>query len=147
MKKASDIVKSIQLQPQFKKLQNFTCISKILSMFMPTLHRFIEFSYMKNSTLFIVLNHSAGKQEFDNNIDSIKSALKFVKPKECQETPIEDIKAFVTHTPLKKVEFTPNKMYHYKERAKGEFDISVVHDKKLQGVLKTIQNIIKAHHQ
>jgi hypothetical protein len=147
MKKASDIIHTIQNKPQFSKLSSFGCIERVKAALSEPLQKMVKFAYIKNKTLFFVLNHPGAKQEFDNNIDSIKSALKFVKPKECQETPIEDIKAFVTHTPLKKVEFTPNKVYHYKERAKGEFDISVVHDKKLQEVLKTIQNIIKAHHQ
>ncbi len=56
--------------------------------------------YKKRYTFF-VLSHPGGKQEFDNNIESIKSALKFYKPEECSETVINDIKAFVTHTPIK----------------------------------------------
>ena len=59
----------------------------------------IKFAYIKNETLYFVLNHPAGKQEFDNNIQNIKSALNFHTPEECSETLIRDIKAFVTHTP------------------------------------------------
>ena len=146
MKKASDIVKSIQLQPQFKKLQNFTCISKILSMFMPTLHRFIEFSYMKNSTLFIVLNHSAGKQEFDNNIKMIKEVLNMITPEECLGVNINDIKTFVTHKPRKKAQQTIIKKTNsfYAERAKGEFKIDMFKDEKLLNIAKEIREIIKS---
>jgi hypothetical protein len=62
----------------------------------------IKFAYIKNETLYFVLNHPAGKQEFDNNIESIKSALNFHMPQECEHSSFEDIKAFVTHTPQKK---------------------------------------------
>jgi hypothetical protein len=104
----------------------------------------IKFTYIKNKTLFFVLNHPGAKQEFDNNIQSIKSALKYAKPKECQELEIEDMKAFVSHTPsVKKSHATlTQSIAHYKERAKGEFSITTK-DEKLSKIFSTIQDIIK----
>ncbi|MEA3371886.1 MAG: hypothetical protein U9Q40_11155, partial [Campylobacterota bacterium] len=85
----------------------------------------IKFSYIKNDTLFFVLNHPAGKQEFDNNIQNIKSALKFHSPEECSETLIRDIKAFVTHSPKKAQVFTKPTELKYKERATGDIKIDI----------------------
>ncbi|MDO8454657.1 MAG: hypothetical protein Q7S59_08820 [Sulfurimonas sp.] len=103
----------------------------------------IKFSYIKNDILFLVLSHSAGKQEFDNNIQSIKSALKFHMPEECKETLINDIKAFVTHTPIKKTVEAEQKVMRYPERATGNFSVNI-EDEKLNSLVMSIQNIIKA---
>ena len=143
MKNASQIINSIQNKPQFSKLSKYKCIKRIESVFIPALQRMIKFAYIKNDTLFFVLSHPAGKQEFDNNIQSIKSALKFHMPEECKETLINDIKAFVTHTPIKKVVEEQKKEMKYRERATGNFSVTI-DDEKLNTLVKSIQDIIKA---
>ena len=145
MKNARDIINSLQNRPQFSKLSRFGCIDVIRHSFSAPLQKMIKFAYIKNNTLFFVLNHPGAKQEFDNNIQSIKSALKFVKPKECQEADIKDIKAFVTHTPMKNEDtqkLNSTTAQHYKERASGNFTITTK-DEKLASIFKSIQNIIK----
>ncbi len=142
MKNASQIITSIQNKPQFSKLSKYKCIKRIESTFIPALQKMIKFSYIKNDTLFFVLSHPAGKQEFDNNIQNIKSALKFHMPQECREILINDIKAFVTHTPVKKVITTQKQDVTYPERATGDFNINI-HDEKLNSLVKSIQSIIK----
>jgi hypothetical protein len=102
----------------------------------------IKFAYIKNSTLFFVLNHPGAKQEFDNNIQSIKSALKFYNPEECAQQNIEDIKAFVTHTPTKVFKEVVHKRESYPERSSGDFPVTV-HDEKLKSLIHSIQKIIK----
>jgi len=146
MKNATQIITSLQNKPQFSKLSKFKCIKKIQSMFMPTFTRFVKFAYVQNNTLFFVLNHNAGKQEFDNNIQNIKSALNFHTPQECQETIIEDIKAFVTHKPTKKKEPKQIIKQYYTERASGDVEVTIK-DEKLNTLVKSIQKIIKANHQ
>lgn len=143
MKNASQIINSIQNRPQFSKLSKYNCIKKIQSIFTPALQRMIKFAYIKNNTLFFVLNHPAAKQEFDNNIQNIKSALNFHMPEECSETLVEDIRAFVTHTPTKQSKTTKKEELRYKERASGNFDVNIK-DEKLNQLVKSIQNIIKA---
>lgn len=142
MKNASQIINSIQNKPQFSKLSRYKCIKRIESIFVPALQRMIKFSYIKNDTLFFVLNHPAGKQEFDNNIQNIKSALKFHSPEECSDTLIRDIKAFVTHTPKSKPITHIKKIQKYQERATGDFNIKI-HDDKLNALVRSIQKIIK----
>ena len=146
MKNASQIINSIQSTPQFSKLSYYKCIKIVQSMFTPPIQRMINFAYIKNRTLFFVFNHPVGKQEFDNSIQSIKSALKFLMPqecKECDENLFDDIKAFVTHTPKKQEEEFKEIMQVYKERSSGNFEINV-HDEKLDSLIRSIQEIIKS---
>ena len=142
MKNAGDILNSLQNKPQFSKLSHYKCIERIQSLFSAPLQKMVKFAYIKNNTLFFVLNHPGAKQEFDNNIDSIKSALKFCNPPECADETITDIKAFVTHTPIKKFSLQVPKVQTYEERAKGEFDINI-HDEKRRLLAESIKNIIK----
>ncbi|MCF6340875.1 MAG: hypothetical protein L3J10_09045 [Sulfurimonas sp.] len=146
MKNASQIINSLQYKPQFSKLSYFKCIKTIQSMFTPPVQKMINFAYIKNKTLFFVFNHPVGKQEFDNSIQSIKSALNFHLPDECRECEkslFDDIKAFVTHTPKKKLSEENKKVeYFYKERASGELEVNIK-DKKLNSLVRSIQEIIK----
>jgi hypothetical protein len=147
MKNACDIINSLQNRPQFSKLSRFGCIDKIRLSFSAPLQKMIKFAYIKNNTLFFVLNHPGAKQEFDNNIQNIKSALKYVQPQECKELDIQDIKAFVTHTPSRKQAIAEKKEPQtYPERAKGDFQITT-EDAKLRQVLESIQTIIKEHNE
>ena len=142
MKNASQIINFIQSKPQFSKLSRYKCIKKIQSAFIPALQKMIKFAYFKNDTLFFVLNHPAGKQEFDNNIQNIKSALNFLKPMECEGILVKDIKAFVTHSPKKEQLTSPIKKQVYKERASGDIDVNIK-DTKLNELVVSIQKIIK----
>jgi len=142
MKNAQDILNLLQSKPQFSKLAKHKCINTIQSLFSPVLQKMIKFAYIKNSTLFFVLNHPGAKQEFDNNIQNIKSALNFHTPEECDQINIVDIKAFVTHTPDREQIFTQKKRQLYKERAFGDFTIDT-EDEKLKELMQNIQDIIK----
>ena len=146
MKNASQIINFIQSKPQFSKLNRYKCIKKVQSAFIPALQKMVKFAYFKNNTLFFVLNHPAGKQEFDNNIQNIKSALNFLKPLECDGILINDIKAFVSHTPTKKLTQKVIKEQLYKERATGDIKIDIK-DEKLNALAISIQNIIKENQE
>lgn len=142
MKNATQIITTLQNKPQFSKLKKFKCIDKIQSMFMPSFTKFVKFAYFQNNTLFFVLNHNAGKQEFNNQVKNIKSVLNFHTPQECEDATITDIKAFVTHSPLKKQELKKIPRQYYKERASGEVSVHI-HDEKLHSLVQSIQEIIK----
>lgn len=143
MKNASQIINIIQHKPQFSKLNKVRCIKKIQSLLIEPVQKMINFAYFKADTLFFVFNHPVGKQEFDNNIDNIKNALKFAPPSECEGINIQDIKAFVTHTPKKKEQESKQEiMISYKERSSGEFDVNIK-DEKLNELVKSIRDIIK----
>lgn len=142
MKNVSDILNSLQNKPQFSKLSHYKCITRIQTLFSPPLQKMIKFAYIKNNILFFVLNHPGAKQEFDNNIQSIKSALKFCNPPECQAEDIQDIKAFVTHTPIDESILKEKESEIYPERAEGNFAINI-HNQELKSLVESIQNIIK----
>lgn len=142
MKNASQIINIIQNKPQFAKLSKVTCIKKIQSLFTLPVQKMINFAYFKQDTLFFVFNHPAGKQEFDNSIQNIKSALKYHMPEECKDTTVSDIKAFVTHTPKKAQTNQKVIKQTYKERSSGEFEVTIS-DKKLNSLVKRIRDIIK----
>ena len=143
MKNASQIITSLQTKPQFSKLLEYACIKRIGSLFTPALQKMMKFAYVKNNILFFVLTHPGAKQEFDNSIDTIKSALKLYMPSECSNVLIHDIKAFVTHTPqTKKKLFTNDSDKHYAESAKGDFRIPFK-DERLSNLAYSIQKIIK----
>ena len=145
MKNAAQIIDSIQSKPQFSRLFSHKCMQRVKSMFTPPVQKMINFTYIKNRTLFFVFNHPVGKQEFDNNIQSIKSALKFYMPPECveEDEPLfNDIKAFVTHTPRKLHNETKETKQVYKERSSGDFEIPI-QDEKLHALALSIQKIIK----
>jgi len=142
MKNASQIIDIIQNKPQFSKLSKVKCIKRIQSLFTQPVQKMISFAYFKQDTLFFVFNHPAGKQEFDNSIQNIKSALKFHTPDECSDTPVSDIKAFVTHTPKKEKESFKEVKQTYKERSSGNFEVNI-HDDKLNSLVKSIRDIIK----
>ncbi len=145
MKNAAQIINSLQSRPQLSKLSYYKCIKIVQSMFTPPVQKMINFAYKKNRTLFFVFNHPIGKQEFDNNIQSIKSALKFHMPLECEEcgaSLFDEIKAFVTHTPKKNIQEYKEIKHVYQERSSGNFEINV-HDEKLNSLIRSIQEIIK----
>lgn len=143
MKNASQIINIIQHKPQFSKLNKIRCIKKIQSLLILPVQKMINFAYFKADTLFFVFNHPAGKQEFDNNIQNIKNALNYAPPSECEGLNIQDIKAFVTHTP-KKTEISEDidAQPTYEERATGNFEVSIK-DEKLNQLVKSIRDIIK----
>jgi len=144
MKNASQIINIIQDKPQFSKLNKVKCIKKIQSLLISPVRKMINFAYFKADTLYFVFNHPAGKQEFDNNIQNIKNALNFAPPSECNGILIEDIRAFVTHTPKKKNILEDEKIKQtYKERATGEFKVDIK-DEKLNTLVKSIRDIIKS---
>jgi hypothetical protein len=145
MKNAQHIILSLQDHASFAKLAQVHCIQTVQNLLLPSVQRYILFGYIKNDTLFFVFNHNAGKQEFDNNIQSIKSALRLHTPKECVKMP-KDIKGFVSHKFLKATQpffvgsSTP---LHFHERARGEFTNSVK-DTRLSMLFEEIRTIVHA---
>ncbi len=147
MKKASHILASLRQRPQFSKLARFECIRRIQGLFPPHLQRLIRYGYFHNGILYFVLSHPGAKQEFDNITASIKAPLKQFTPPECAETPPEDIRAFVTHTPPAAAEAPPPKETapDFPERAEGRFENPARHPK-LHRLIERIRQHIHDRH-
>ena len=58
---------------------------------------------------------------------------------------MDSIKAFVTHTPLRKDEPTQVLRQYYTEKASGTLTVNI-QDPKLHQLVQSIQNIIKEKH-
>lgn len=141
MKNAHQILSSLKNKPEFSKLNSVECIEKLQTLFTLPLQRMIQYGYIKNSTLYFVLNHSGAKQEFDNTLASIKDALK-IMASECDNVEFEHIKAYAIFKPQEPLDpHTPQQMQYY-ELSHAAFT-NTQEDKELYKSFENIRNIIK----
>jgi len=150
MKNASQIITSIQYQPQYKKILHHKCINRLISILLPTIQRNIKHSFINKNILHITISAALNKYDKDNIINTIKMVLnsKMIleseKFYECKNIPIDDVIVYVSHTP--KTNFEPfstnaHKLTYF-ERASGEIEIDI-QDEKLKALVQSIQDIIK----
>ena len=152
MKNASQIITTNQYKPQYKRILQHKCVQKLPSIMLPAIQKNIKYGYIKNSKLHFVIASTLNKYDKDNIINTIKMILngKMIEKNsnllECIDEKIEDVIVKVDHKPL--INFQPyttsaHKL-HYFERATGDFKIKI-EDEKLNDLVKSIQNIIKAN--
>ncbi len=147
MKKSSSIITHIKNHSFYSKIKNIECFNKLKSLLPPRLSNAILFIYIKNKTLFFVLNHPGFKMEFYYNVNLIKRLLKELKKVDlfCKEIEIENIKVFVSNKAVQNDEEEKIKSnITYNEKAIGNFDIKTDNEK-LKNIFKNIQTIIKNH--
>ncbi len=129
MKRSDKIIAHLTRKPLFQKIGEKKCVEKIIAVLPPHLQKAVMFTYIKNGTLFFVLNHPGMKMEFNYKITLIKTLLKKIKDIDplCADMQIADVRAFVTN----KIDFDPPppppSKFRYKERAKGTFYNFAVH--------------------
>ncbi len=150
MKNASQIIVTLQNQPQYKRILQHKCVKKLTSVLLPAIQKSIKYGYVKESKLHFVTAATLDKYDRDNIINTIKTILngKMIQINEnlieCVDLDIQDVVVRVDHKPQHN--FTPYTtnadMLFYSERSKGEFDICV-QDPKLGALLYEIQSIIK----
>jgi len=143
MKTVKNIISHIISKPQYKKISQKRCFDKVVKLLPPHLQSAVLFTYVKNQTLFFVLNHPGLKMEFHYKVNLIKSLLKQIKSidplcKNMQD--IKDIKAFVSNKPRIKTE--PKKKLYYKELSSANFKI-LTKNKKLTTLFQKIKDTIK----
>ncbi len=147
MKSSNEIIAHIIKSPQNKKILQKRCFEKLKNLLPPHLKNAILFMYIKNQTLFFVLNHPGMKMEFNYKHNLIKDLLNKIKEidKDCKDIEIKNIKSFVSNLiEPKKDSYISN--IKYKERAKGDFEI-LAKDEKLKDIFKQIRDIIKQKHE
>jgi len=145
MKTVNQIISHLVTKPQYKKISKKRCFMKVIKLLPPHLSRAVVFTYTKNKTLFIVLNHPGLKMEFHYKDNLIKSLLKQVKviDESCKDMEeIRDIKYFVSHQKIVKDMQKP--VLKFRERAKGEFSI-MTEDKRLYELFVKIQEKIRSN--
>jgi len=145
MKSSEKIISHITGKPLFQKIGQKKCFAKVISLLPPQLAKAVMFTYVKNRTLFFVLNHPGLKMEFNYKITLIKSLLKKIKDidPDCKNIDITDVKAFVTN----KIDFNPpppppESKFTYKERASGRF-YNFATDPKLKALFQQIKEEIR----
>jgi len=150
MKNAMQIINTLQNKPQFSKLLESKCITKLKSSLLISIQHNIKYGYINNGVLNFVLTTKLNKFDVDNIINTIKMILNspmilesnnFL---ECLHTKIDDIRVYTNPKPIQKIQLftTLSHTQKYKERATGEIDLSIK-DKKLQQITKKIFTIIK----
>ncbi len=145
MKKSSSVITHIKNHSFFSKIKNIECFNKLKSLLPSRLSDAILFIYIKNKTLFFVLNHPGFKMEFNYNVNLIKGLLKKLKKTDsnCNEIEIENIKIFVSNkTMLNSKEKKTDTNIFYDEQAIGNFIIKTDNEE-LLNIFKNIQKIIK----
>jgi len=150
MKNVNEILKIIQHQPQFYKLKESKCISKLKSALLPSIQKNIKYAYIKNSILYFVMQTRLNKRDNDNIINTIKMILnspmikesnKFI---ECKNIDITDVKIYADYKPKVEVKLysTTTHKLSYKERATGDIKVKI-EDEKLKKLTLNIIDIIK----
>lgn len=142
MKTAKDIISHFRRNPQNSQIIKTACIDKLISCLPPHLANAVMFTYIKNNTLFFVLNHPGLKMEFNYKHNLIKSLLNKIKDIDlkCKIIEVNEIKSFVSNkipTPKsEKVEFT------YQERSSGAF-INLATSDELKELFEKIRSTIQ----
>jgi hypothetical protein len=150
MKNASQIITSIQYKPQFKKVLDYKCISKLISIILPSLQKSIKHGFIHKNIFYITITASLNKYDKDNIINTIKMVLNskmILEEKgfvECNNIEIDDIIVYVDHKPKipANLHMTNAHTLTYHERASGNIEINIK-DKKLNSLAKEIQEMIK----
>jgi len=144
MKSSDKIIAHITGKPLFQKIGQKRCFEKLISLLPPQLSRAVMFTYVKNQTLFFVLNHPGLKMEFNYKINLIKSLLKKIKDidPDCKNINVINVKAFVTN----KINFNPphppEPKFTYTERATGRF-YNFATNEKIKQLFQEIKEEIK----
>jgi len=124
MKTVNQIISHIVSKPLYSKISKKRCFMKVVKLLPPHLARAVVFTYTRNQTLFIALNHPGLKMEFHYKDNLIKSLLKQVKmvDESCHDMEeVRAIKYFVTHQKLEKDVEVPR--LEYREKSSGNFSI------------------------
>jgi len=137
-------VKSIlnHIFPIKKRFNEHKCFHKIVSLLPKNLKEHVLFCYIKNGTLFFVLDHPGIKMEFNYNKKLINELLNIAQKNilECNDLKIKDFKSFISHKKKELISIKTNSTYY--EKAKGDFEIFAKKDE-IKSIFEKIQKAIK----
>lgn len=140
MKQAAELFRHLSFASN-NKVEFFSCISKIKKLLPPTLAAGIKNAYIKNDTLFFLLENKTLEFEANYKLNSLTSILKEycrIDP-QCQSLVFSKIKAYSkAEPPRHEVKTT----FLEKERSNGEFKNNFTNEA-LRDKLETIREQIK----
>lgn len=142
MRKVSEVLNHLKINPTFKKINTQSTLDKVVSFLPPQLKDGVDFYYTKNRTLFFVLIHQGYKFEFknENNINLIKTLLKQASLND----QIDDVKYFVTNKPKLATPKKTNKIVYpvFERKSWAIFDNHAT-DKTIHEKFEQIRTLIK----
>ena len=143
MKNSNNIINHLLNKPSYSKLSQLKCFDRLKELLPLHLKKAVVFIYLKNKTLFFVLNHPGIKMEFNYKLKLIKQWLNELKKieKNCSMLDIETVKAFVTNQIGKNSEDLELVRY-FKERSDGKFENRAV-DSEIRELFEEIKKVIK----
>ena len=136
MKNVSEILSHLKNNPEFRRINTQSIITKFIDLLPDKLKKGIKFAYVKREILFFVLSHPVYKMEFEYNKSLINDLLR-----QANIANIQELRFFVTN----KIERKEKKIevsYTFKERSYGIFD-NPIKNKKLHQKVEDIRKIIK----
>ncbi|OQX73436.1 MAG: hypothetical protein B6D59_05685 [Campylobacteraceae bacterium 4484_4] len=144
MKSSETIIAHLIKKPHIHKVAQKRCIHKLLGLLPSSMAKSVAFFYIKNKTLFFVLNHPGMKMEFNYKHNLIKTLLNKIKDidSSCRDLEILQIKSFVSNKIPEKSEPVTSTL-HYTERAEGAFE-NYATDPELKALFERIKEVIKA---
>lgn len=121
MKTSKEIISHIIKKPQNSKIIQKGCIDKLISLLPQHLSNAVMFTYIKNRTLFFVLNHPGLKIEFNYKHNLIKSLLNKIKDIDlkCKVIEVDNINSFVSNKILPVSQQI--KDFTFQEKSTGKF--------------------------
>ena len=104
-----------------QKMEFFTCISKLKKLLPPTLAGGIKNAFIKNDTLYFVMENKALEFEANYKLNTLTPLLKEFCKKEsgCEEVKFSKIRAYSKNEPKKE---RPVTTFLEKERSDGKFE-------------------------
>lgn len=140
MKHGSELFKHLSFTSN-KKVEFFSCINKIKKLLPPPLANGIKSAYIKNNTLFFLLENKTLEFEANYKLNSLTQLLKefCAFDPECKELIFSKIKAY---SKAEAPKIQPKTTFMEKERANGEF-VNNFKNEELRAKLEKIREEIR----
>ncbi len=141
MKHGNELFKHISFASN-KKVEFFSCIGKIKKLLPPTLAAGVESAYIKNDTLFFLLENKTLEFEANYKLNSLTQLLKefCAFDPECKELVFSKIKAYSKAKPPKPQIKTT---FLEKDRSSGSFENNFKNEELRMRLEKIREQIVK----
>lgn len=146
MKDAKSIISHLVQHPSMEKYEQMRCFERLLGFLPKSFTAMVRFVYVKNETLFFVVEHPSAKMEFNYKQSLIKSLLSQIlrHHPECSCLHVKDVQCFVTNKIQEKIPPENTSDIGYPETAQGIFE-NHCDDEKLHTLFENIKKTIQSN--
>lgn len=140
MKNAKSII-SHALKPFEERLEAQKCLNLVFSMLPANIKNGINYSYVKENTLYISVVSNPFKSELNYKKNLLKELLETIKKHNslCDYVSFNDVKIFVSR---EKKPVEKQQVLIYEERAFGDFE-NLAKNEKIKELLEQIREVIR----